>query len=151
MKMVECMEDETRTCPKGETESGITHKNQATLNNGNKGRNKCKWGQRKPRPPSDKEKLARKELLVKKANQNLSMVICFNCVNNEHLAKDYPEPLWVNDYIVEGKLILQGGFMANIQAHESNAFNLLKLNYNINNKIMGYLLDLGVTNLFMTL
>jgi hypothetical protein len=151
MKMVECMEDETRTCPKGEIGSGITQKNQANPNNGNKGRNKCKWGQRKLRPPSDEEKLASKELPIKKAKRNLSKVKCFNCVNNGHLAKDCPKPLWVRDYIAQGKLILKGGFMVKIGAHESKTSDLLKLNCKINNKIVVYLLDLGTTNSFMIL
>jgi hypothetical protein len=44
MKMVECVEDETPTCPKGEIGSGVTQKNQADPNNGSKGRTKRKWG-----------------------------------------------------------------------------------------------------------
>jgi predicted aspartyl protease len=36
-------------------------------------------------------------------------------------------------------------------AHESEASNLLKLNYKINDKVVGYLLDSRATNLFMTL
>jgi hypothetical protein len=47
MKMVECMEDEVPTCPKGEIKSKVTQKNQANPSNGNKGHNKCKWGQDK--------------------------------------------------------------------------------------------------------
>ncbi len=61
------MEDEGPPCPKGETGSGITQKNQVGLNNGSKAHNKCKWGQGKLGPLSDKEKLLGKELLVKKA------------------------------------------------------------------------------------
>jgi hypothetical protein len=56
MKMVECMEEEALICPKGETNNEITQKNQANSSSGSKGRNKCKWGQRKHRLPSDKEK-----------------------------------------------------------------------------------------------
>jgi hypothetical protein len=67
MKMVECMEHDAPACSKGETGSGITQKNQASLNNGSKSCIKRKWSQRKPKPPSDKEKLTSKELLVKKA------------------------------------------------------------------------------------
>jgi hypothetical protein len=48
-------------------------------------------------------------------------------------------------------LILQGSFMAKIMAHESEASNLLKLNCKINDKLVGCLLDLGVTNSFMIL
>ncbi len=40
MKMVECMEDEAPTYPKGEIENAITQKNQASPSNGSKGRNK---------------------------------------------------------------------------------------------------------------
>jgi hypothetical protein len=39
--------------------------------------------------------------------------------------------------------------MAKVRVHKSKAFNLLKLNCKINNEIVGYLLDLRVTNLFM--
>jgi hypothetical protein len=46
--------------PKGETRNGIILKNQVDLNSGNKGYNKHKLGQGKPRPPSDKEKLVGK-------------------------------------------------------------------------------------------
>jgi hypothetical protein len=67
----------------------------------------------------------------------MSKVKCFNC-NNEHLAKDYLKPPQVNDYIVQGKLIFQGGFMAKIGTHKSEASNLLKLNCKLNNKIVGY-------------
>jgi hypothetical protein len=38
-----------------------------------------------------------------------------------------------------------------VGAHESKAFNLLKLNCKINNEIVGCFLDSRVTNLFMTL
>jgi hypothetical protein len=38
-----------------------------------------------------------------------------------------------------------------IRAHESKASNSLKLNYKINNKIVGCLLDLKMTNSFITL
>jgi hypothetical protein len=65
--------------------------------------------------------------------------------------KNYPKPPWVSDYIAQGKLILQGGFMAKIGAHKSEASNLLKLNYKINNKIVDCFLDLRATNSFMTL
>jgi len=41
--------------------------------------------------------------------------------------------------------------MAKIGAHKSEAFNLLKLYYKINNKIVGCLLDSRVTNSFMIL
>jgi hypothetical protein len=41
--------------------------------------------------------------------------------------------------------------MAKIGAHESKASNLLKLNCKINNKNVGCFLNLGMTNLFMTL
>jgi hypothetical protein len=65
--------------------------------------------------------------------------------------KDYPKPSQVSDYIAKGKLIHQGGFVAKIGAHESEAFNLLKLNYKINNEIVSCLFDSRVTNLFMIL
>jgi hypothetical protein len=41
--------------------------------------------------------------------------------------------------------------MAEIGVHKSKTFNLLKLNYKINNEIVDCLLDLGVTNSFMIL
>jgi hypothetical protein len=41
--------------------------------------------------------------------------------------------------------------MAEIGAHKSETSNFEKLNCKINNKIMGYLLDLITTNSFMTL
>jgi hypothetical protein len=56
MKMVECMEDETFTCPKGEIESEVTQKNQTGPSNGIKGCNKWKWSQGKLGPQNDKEK-----------------------------------------------------------------------------------------------
>jgi hypothetical protein len=92
-----------------------------------------------------------KELSIKKAKQDLSKVKCFNRDNNGHLAKDYPKPPWMNDCIAQSKLIFEGGFMAKIGAHKSEAFNLLKLNCKINNKIVGCLLDSRVTNSFMIL
>jgi len=67
MKMAGCMEDEGLPHPKGETTSGITLKNQVDLRIGSKGYNKHKWGQRKLRPPSIKEKS------VGKHNKNLSI------------------------------------------------------------------------------
>jgi hypothetical protein len=57
----------------------------------------------------------------------------------------------VSDYIAQGKLILQGSFVAKIRAHEREVFNLLKLNCKINDKLVSFLLDLGETNLFMTM
>jgi hypothetical protein len=81
---------------------------------GAKGHNKRKWGQGKTWPQNDKEKLASKELLIKKAKRDLFNVKCFNCDNNEHLAKDCPKPPWISECIVQGKLIVQGGFMAKI-------------------------------------
>jgi hypothetical protein len=68
MKMVECMEDEAHAHPKGDTKSIITQKNSVGPNSENKGHNKHKWGQRKPRCPSDKVKLVGMESLVKKVN-----------------------------------------------------------------------------------
>ncbi len=87
-----------------------------------------------------------KELLAKKAKHDLSKVKCFNCDNNGHLVKNYLEPPWVNDYISQGKLILQRGFVDEIGVHGSKTSNLLKLNYKINNKIVGRLLDSWVPN-----
>jgi hypothetical protein len=66
MKMVECIGDEVFARPKGEIGSKVTQKNQASLNNENKGRNKHKWGQGKLGPLNYKEKLMSKELPVKK-------------------------------------------------------------------------------------
>lgn len=80
--------------------------------------------------------------MVRKAKQNLSKVKCFNYDNNEHLVKDYPKPPWVSNYVAQGKLILQGGFMAEIGVQNSETSNLLKMNYKINNKIVDCLLDL---------
>jgi hypothetical protein len=65
MKMMECIKDEALARPEGETRSGVTQKIQAGPNNGNKGRNKHKWGQGKSRPQKDKEMLANKELTQK--------------------------------------------------------------------------------------
>jgi hypothetical protein len=70
----------------------------------------------------------------------MSKVKFFKCNNNGHLAKDYPKPPQVSDYIAQGKLIFQRGFMAEIGTHKSEASNLLKLNCKINNKIVGYLI-----------
>jgi len=53
-------EDEGPLCPKGETKSGVTHKNQVSSNNGSKGCNKRKWGQGKSKPQGDKTKLVGK-------------------------------------------------------------------------------------------
>jgi hypothetical protein len=47
------------------------------------------------------------------------------------------------------KLIIPGGFMVEIGAHESEASNLLKLNYKINDKLVCCFLDLGTINLFI--
>ncbi len=110
MNMVECMEYEALTCSKGKIESEVTQKNQVSPSNGNKGRNKWKWGQDKPRLQHDKEKSASKESLIKKAKQNLSKIKCFNCDNNEHLAKDCPKPFRVNECITQGKVDFPRGF-----------------------------------------
>jgi hypothetical protein len=146
-EMVECMENEAPICPKGEIERVITQKNQVGPNSGNKGFNKHKWGQGKHGPPSNKEKLMGKKPLIKKLKRDLSKVKCFSCDNNGHLGKEYPKPPWVNDCIAQRKLFLQGGFMAKIRAHQSEAFNLLKLNCKINNKIVGCLLNSITTKL----
>jgi len=90
MKMVECMEDNCLSCPKGEIKSGVTHK-KVDPNNQSKGCNK--WGQGKPRPQSNK-KLMGKELPAKKAKRNLFKVKCFNCDNNGHMVKDYLKSPW---------------------------------------------------------
>jgi hypothetical protein len=83
--------------------------------------------------------------------QNLLKVKCFNYDNHGHLVKDNPKPPWVNDCISQGKFILQRGFIIEIGANESEASNLLKLKCKINDKLVCYLLDLRVINLFMTL
>ncbi len=80
---------------------------------------------------------------------DLSKVKCFTNDNNKHLVKDYPKPPQVSQNIAQGKLIFQGGFVDKIRAHESKASTLLKLNCNINDKIVGYLLDSRTTNSFM--
>jgi len=85
-----------------------------------------------------------KELLAKKIKRDLSKVKCFNCDNNGHIMKDYPKPPFPrekNDCISQGKLIFQKGFVDETRVHESKASNLLKLNYKINNKIVGCSLD----------
>jgi hypothetical protein len=48
----------------------------------------------------------------------------------------------------EVKLIIQGGFIAEIGAHESEAFNLLKLNCKINDKLVCCFLD-SKNNIFV--
>jgi hypothetical protein len=74
----------------------------------------------------------------------------FQCDNNGHLVKGRPKPPHVSDCISHSKLIIQGGFMGEIRAYESKTSNLLKLNYKINNEIVGCFLDVRVTNSFMT-
>ncbi len=58
---------------------------------------------------------------TKKAKWDFTKVKCFNCDNHMHLAKDCPKSPWVNDYISQGKMIFQRGFMAKIGAHKSKA------------------------------
>jgi len=94
--------------------------------------------------------LANKEPSIKKVKHDLSKVKCFNYDNYEHLVNDYLNPLWLSECIAQGKLIIQKGFMAEIEAHENEASNLLKLNCKINDKLVGCLLDSGATNSFMT-
>jgi hypothetical protein len=65
--------------------------------------------------------------------------------------KDYPKPPPVSDCISQGKMILQGGFMAKIGAHKSKASNLLKLKCKMNNELVCCLFNSQVTNSFMTL
>jgi len=89
--------------------------------------------------------------LLGRQSKTLPRSKCFNYDNNEHLVKDCPKPPWVSDYVAQGKLILQGGFMDEIGAHKNEANNLSKLNYKINNKIVDCLLDLRTTNSFMNL
>jgi hypothetical protein len=144
---VECVEDETPIHPKGEIESGVTQKNQIGMSGGNKSSNKHKWGQGKLRLLNDKEKSMGKKPSVKKVKWDLSKVKCFNRDNNGHLAKEYPKPHWVNDYITQGKLIIQGGFVVKIKDHQGEVFNLLVLNCKINNEIMACFLNLGATKL----
>jgi len=50
------MEDDGLPHRQGETKSKVTHTNNVGPNNGNKGQNKQKWGQGKPRFHDDKEK-----------------------------------------------------------------------------------------------
>jgi len=102
--MVECMEDEGPTYPKGEIRNKVTQKNQTNPSNGSKGCNKRKWGQGKLRLPNNKEKLVNKEPLIKKTKWDLSKVKCFNCDNNGHLVKECPKPPQISDYIAQGKL-----------------------------------------------
>jgi len=51
--------------------------------------------------------------------------------------KDCPKPPCLSVCITQGKLILQGGFVAKIGAHENEASNLLKLNCKINDELVG--------------
>jgi hypothetical protein len=81
----------------------------------------------------------------------LSKVKCFNSDNNGHLVKDCPKPFRVSDCIAQVKLILQGGFVAKIGAHESEASNILNLNYKINNEIVSCMFNSRMTNSFMIL
>ncbi len=62
-------------------------------------------------------------------------VECFNCDNHKHLVKDCSKPPWVSDYISQCEFILQGGFVVKIRAHESEAFNSLKLKCKINSNL----------------
>jgi len=103
-EVAECMEEEAFICPKGEISSEVTQKNQASLSSENKGRNRCKWGQRKRKSPSDKEESMGKEPLVNKLKWDPSKVS-----------------------------------------------NSLKLNYKINNEILGCFLDLKAINSFIIL
>jgi hypothetical protein len=80
----------------------------------------------------------------------MSKVKCFNYDNYGHLAKDCPNPPWLNRCITQGKFIIQGGFVAKIGAHESEASNLLKLNCKINYEFVCWFLDSRATNSFMT-
>jgi hypothetical protein len=114
------------------------------------GWDKCKWDQGKLKLHDDKENLLGKELTTKKLKWDLLKVKCFNCDNHEHLVKDYPKPPWVNDHISQGKLIFQGGFMAKMVAHKSEATHLLKLKCKINNELVCCLFHSETTNSFMT-
>ncbi len=62
-----------------------------------------------------------------------------------------PSHLRVNECLAQGKLIIQGHFVVEIKAHESEASNLLKLNCKINDELVGCFLDSRATNSFMTL
>jgi hypothetical protein len=136
--------------PRVKLEAKSSKSNNVEPSSRGKGWNKCKWGQGKSRLHDDKEKSLGKELTMKKTKWDLFKVKCFNCDNHEHLVKDYPKPPWVNDYISEGKLIFQGGFMAKMGAHKNEACNLLKLQCEISNELVCCFLDLETTNSFMT-
>lgn len=92
-----------------------------------------------------------KEPTTKKAKHDLVKVKYFNCDNHGHLAKDYLKPLQVNDFISQGKKILQGGLVVEIRIEENEASNLLKLRCKVNNEFVCCLLDSRATNLFITL
>jgi hypothetical protein len=92
MKMVECMEDEGPSHPKGETRRGITKKLNVGPSNGGKGLNKHKWGQGEPKSHENKEKSMGKELTTKKVKWDMKEVKCFNYNNHGHLVKDCPKP-----------------------------------------------------------
>jgi hypothetical protein len=92
--------------------------------------------------------LTSKEPPIEKVKWDVVKVKCFNYDNNGHMAKDYPKPPWVNECIAQGKLILQGGLVAKIGAHESETSNLLKLNCKINDELVCCFLDIGATNSF---
>ncbi len=86
---------------------------------------------------------------MKQMKWDLLKVKCFNSDNHKHLVKDYPKVVWVNDYISQGKLIFQRGFMAKMGAHKNEASNLLKLKCKISNELVCCLLDSKATNSFM--
>jgi len=87
---------------------------------------------------------------MKQMKWDLLKVKCFNFDYHKHLVKDYPKPPWVNDYISQGRLIFQRGFMAKMGAHKNEASNLLKLKCKINNELESCFLDSKATNSFMT-
>jgi hypothetical protein len=88
---------------------------------------------------------------VQKAERDSTKLKCFYYDNHKHLAKDCPKPPPVSDYISQGKMIFQGGFMTKTRAHKSIASNLLKLKCKMNNELVCCFLDSQATNYFMTL
>jgi hypothetical protein len=90
-----------------------------------------------------------KESSIKKAKHDLSKVKCFNYNNHGHLAKDCPKSQRVIECIAQSKLIILGDLVAKIW--HTKASKLLKLNYKINDKVVGCLLHSRTTNLLMTI
>jgi hypothetical protein len=64
---------------------------------------------------------------MKQMKWDLLKVKCFNSDNHKHLVKDYPKVVWVNDYISQGKLIFQRGFMAKMGDPQKRSLQFVKI------------------------